>query len=327
MSLSEELKDVLTEVFNIGVGRAASALSDLLGYKVSMNVPNIYFFNEESFKEYLDNVKSKYVCVLQRIHGDISGIGSLSFPLIKGKTLVDNVLNAGMDKPDFGAIEIEAIQEVGNIVINSIGGSFGNVIGLRLEFDVPTVSFLDYPIPPDLGLETETVLYTIASTALGIDEILVEGILNLTFVYNNIEIFEQFIQDGNHLSRKFGDLLLEEGYIDQSQLAEAIQLQIDSKKFIGELMVERNYITDVQREIILDSQKYQSYVKKFGELVLDENLITPEQLEELLETQKHAKSLIGEIFIALEHITADIRDEALTRQQVHKRKIPNAKNK
>jgi len=43
MKLSEELRDLLTEVFHIGVGRAAAGLSELLNRQIEMRVPDLFF--------------------------------------------------------------------------------------------------------------------------------------------------------------------------------------------------------------------------------------------------------------------------------------------
>jgi chemotaxis protein CheC len=311
MELSEELRDLLTEVFHIGVGTAAAGLSEMLNYRIDMRVPNLYFMNEDTLDAYLRGLKGDYVCVSQRIYGDLEGVGSLSFPVVGGKTLIDNILGVRLEKPLFGAVEVEAIQEVGNIVINAVGGAFGNVIGLKVEFEVPTVSFLNYPLPHQRNEVLPHRYYTISTTTLGIEEINVEGFLNLAFAYGNIESFERFVRGGNLLSKRFGIMLLEEGYIDREQLDSAIALQRESRRFIGELMVERGYITIDQRNMILHSQKYSRYARKFGELVVEKNLITPGQLEDLLSVQKHAGSFIGEILVYLGYLDPTIKETIL----------------
>jgi len=318
MKISEELKDQFREIYHIGVGRAAAGIASLLDYKIEMNIPEVYFLDQPLFDEYMEKSKEKHICVLQHIHGELEGIGSLSFPLIKGKTLVDNILNTKLNKPQFGAVEIEAIQEVGNIMINAVGGAFANIIGLRLDFDTPIVVFLDYPVPKEISNKSENFFYTIASATLGVKEIDVSGILMLTFAYSKIELIEQFLQGKKTLSKKFGELLLEEHYITPEQLEEAIMLQKDSKKFIGELMVDRKYITAEQRDTILNSQKYKNSQEKFGEMILKENLITPQQLTELLQLQKHAKSFLGEILVIMKHIDENTKEEILMRQKMQR---------
>ena len=319
MNLSDELRDLFREIFNIGVGRAAAGVAELLNYKIDLQIPSLYFLDQELIEEYMKQSKEKSVCVIQNISGDMQGIGALSFPLVKGKTLVDNILDSKLNKPQFGAVEIEAIQEIGNIVINAIGGAFANIIGLRLTFEPPTVVFLDYPIPPEISSKPNNFLYTIASTSLGVKEIDVEGSIMLIFAYSNIEIIERFIQSKKILSTKFGEILLEEHFVSRSQLEEAIKLQRDSKKFIGELMVDCHFITAEQRDSVLSHQKYKNCRDKFGEMVLKDNLITPEELAELLRIQKHSRSLIGEILIALKFIDEKTKDKTLSIQTIRKR--------
>jgi chemotaxis protein CheC len=318
MKVSEELQDLLTEIFHIGVGRAASSIAQLLDYKIELKIPNLYFLNQELLEEYFRRSKEKSVCVIQYIYGEMQGVGVLSFPLIEGKTLVDNILYMKPDKSQFGAVEIEAIQEIGNIVINAIGGAFGNIIGLKLSFKPPTVHFLDYPMPPEIASNSDNYFYTIASTKLKVREIDVEGIIMLTFAYSNIEIIEQFIQSKNQLSKKFGEILLEKQFITQNQLDEAVKLQVSSKKFIGELMVEKDIITVEQRNSILTNQRYKDCKKRFGELILEDNLIGPDQLDELLKIQKYAKNFIGEILVAMGVIDEQTKEQTLVIQKVRK---------
>ncbi|UUZ47426.1 chemotaxis protein CheC [Massilia sp. B-10] len=44
-NLSELQHDALVEIFNIGVGHAARAMSDIVNEEVTMSVPHITFLN------------------------------------------------------------------------------------------------------------------------------------------------------------------------------------------------------------------------------------------------------------------------------------------
>jgi chemotaxis protein CheC len=41
VELTESQRDALTELINIGYGRAAGALSELTGYRISLDVPSV----------------------------------------------------------------------------------------------------------------------------------------------------------------------------------------------------------------------------------------------------------------------------------------------
>ncbi|MBF0288971.1 MAG: hypothetical protein HQM14_14230 [SAR324 cluster bacterium] len=313
IELSEQLKDMLSEVFHIGVGRAAAALSEMLDQTIEMEVPDLHFFDHDNLLKLSDKLKGNYICVGQRIYGDLEGMGCLSFPVLKGKTLVDNLLNTSIPGSEFGPLEMEAIQEVGNIVVNAVGAAFDNVVGLEIQYDVPEVMLLDSPFL--LENQEEDSFYTFANTSLRAKESNVEGFLNMVFAYSSFKVFETIIGTSEEMSKRFGELLLEAHYITGEALEEALALQSKSKQFIGELFIERGYITAEQRDQILESKKYQEQSKKFGEALIAENCITPEQLQEVLETQRLSKSLLGEILVSLGHLNKNSRDEIAAKQK------------
>ncbi len=303
LELSEQLKDMLSEVFHIGVGKAAAALSEMLDQTIEMEVPQLHFFDHNSLLHFAKELTGEYVCVIQRIYGDLEGMGTLSFPLVKGKTLVDNLLENAPDKPEFGPMEMEAIQEVGNIVVNAVGAAFDNVIGLEIQYDVPEVLFLDSPFP--LEMQNPNSFYTFANTALSAKQSNIEGFLNMVFAYGSFKVFEDLLRNSAEMSKKFGELLLEAGYITIEKLEEALAIQKKSNQFIGELLIERGYITAEQRDRVLHSKKYREQSKKFGEALIEENCITPQQLKEVLEAQRLSKSLLGEILVSLGYLSSE----------------------
>lgn len=153
MNISEELKDALEEVFNIGVGRASKALSELLSKPLKLTVPQFHIYSISEMRNYVLHLKKEaFVKVTQKFFGSLSGEGNLSFPLKNGKTLVDLLMEKteGSDE-SFGAIQIEAIQEVGNMVINAVGSVISDMTKIQLNYSLPEVSF-------------EKSLFTIAQT-------------------------------------------------------------------------------------------------------------------------------------------------------------------
>ncbi|MBF0288970.1 MAG: chemotaxis protein CheC [SAR324 cluster bacterium] len=197
MKVSTELQDVITEVFNIGVGRAAASLSEMLGLLIEMDAPEIMFMTRPTFEEYARARQGKYVCIEQSIHGEMEGVGTLSFPLDKGKTLVDTIMNVSSSNLEFSAVETEAIQEVGNIIINSVGASFDNVIGLDLIYDVPEVAFLDTPTPIKKQSAAKDNFYMMATTSIKTVDFDIEGTLNLMFAYADLETVEKIVKHQN----------------------------------------------------------------------------------------------------------------------------------
>lgn len=314
IKVSQQLIDMLKEVFNIGVGRAAYALSEMLNHLIEMDVPDLFVFDYPSLMKFATQLEGDYICVTQKISGDLEGFGSLTFPVSKGKTLVDGIIGVSLGQSNFNSMEMEAIQEVGNIIINAVGASFDDVLQLKVDYDVPELFFLKTPIPIDLMNKEDTVFYAYAATQLVLEDEVVDGILTMVFAYRDFRTLEQLLIKSGDLSKKFGELLVEAQIITEKQLNEALDFQKDSGKLVGELLVERGYITMEQRNKVLQSKAFQQHARKFGEVLIEENCITPQQLQDVLEHQQRAKSFIGEILIAMGYLDEDSRNQTLTRQ-------------
>ena len=94
MEISEDIQDILTEVIHMGVGKAAGSLYELIGRRIVLSVPEAHVFNREELKRYLKkhHTGEKYVHVTQHFGGVLEGEGIVSFPILSGKILVDNLL-------------------------------------------------------------------------------------------------------------------------------------------------------------------------------------------------------------------------------------------
>lgn len=138
MDLTEDQLDALEEVVNIGVGRAASSLSDLLGTRIELRVPKI------RIKPRLESQHTG-LAILQTFEGNVAGTALLAFPQASGEQLA-KLLGGYEPDDDLSAIELSGIlSEVGNIVLNGVMGSLANMIEADLKYCVPDF-FVDRPI-------------------------------------------------------------------------------------------------------------------------------------------------------------------------------------
>src|SRR4029078_4059540 len=126
MELTASQKDTLAELINIGYARAAGALSDLTGHRISLAVPEVAIHEIEKITPLLrDVVHGEVASVNQFFGGTISGNAILL--LDKAAALLLNRLLT--DRPEVAALDEsarEVIVEVGNIVLNACLGVFGN---------------------------------------------------------------------------------------------------------------------------------------------------------------------------------------------------------
>lgn len=138
MELTITQKDALTELINIGYGRAANALSELTGYRVALEVPQVAVHEIEKVAPLLESVINGEVAAVNQVFsGPISGNALL---LLEEEAAI--VLSRLFDHEraptrGFDASAREVITEIGNILLNACLGVFGNLLHVQVAFAVP----------------------------------------------------------------------------------------------------------------------------------------------------------------------------------------------
>jgi chemotaxis protein CheC len=138
IELSELQHDALVEIFNIGVGHAASAMSEIVNEPVTMSVPSISFVNRASAASLLGNKDSARVCgVSQHYEGAFSTEAILMFPEDKSLDIVRLMVGESVPLKELTEMEQEAMSEIGNIILNSCVGTLANVLSQELSGSLP----------------------------------------------------------------------------------------------------------------------------------------------------------------------------------------------
>ena len=114
---------------------------------------------------------------------------------------------------------------------------------------------------------------------------------------------------------KFGDLVIEFGYITTEQLKHAMEVQKKGKIPLGFIMKRQGTLTDSQVDHILEHQKSEEGKGKvFGKCAVILGLIIEDDLITALKYQEESPGVLGEILIKLGFMTNDQRDEILQDQ-------------
>jgi chemotaxis protein CheC len=144
--------DVITEIVNVGVGAAASTLNDMLGNHIQLDVPNVELVVYEDLTGALNiSLDQKVSSVLLEFFGFISGSSALIFEPQSAHNLAASLTGEDPDEEGLDEILAGALNEVGNIVLNSILGSIANTLDGRLDFLPPV--FLEGTLKQLLKLE------------------------------------------------------------------------------------------------------------------------------------------------------------------------------
>ncbi len=137
-NLSELQHDALVEIFNIGVGHAASAMSEIVNEEVTMSVPSISFLNRSDAAALLGNKERSRVCgVSQHYQGAFATDAILMFPEDKSLDIVRLMVGESVPLQELTEMEQEAMSEIGNIILNSCVGTLANIFSQELSGSLP----------------------------------------------------------------------------------------------------------------------------------------------------------------------------------------------
>jgi len=140
MNLSELELDALTEVFNVGVGQAAHALSQLANTTVMLSVPQVDVISKLNVSTELINQGADRVCaVRQQFSGVLNTEAVLMFPVQQSLQLVQMMVGDEVPLEQLGEMEQEALAEIGNILLNSVVSGVADVFKLQFEGSLPYV--------------------------------------------------------------------------------------------------------------------------------------------------------------------------------------------
>ncbi|MEM9446365.1 MAG: chemotaxis protein CheC [Verrucomicrobiota bacterium] len=141
LDLTEDQIDALKEIANVGLGRAAGLLNDMLSMHVELCIPEVVGVPPEYLHEALaDYDEGLFSIVELPFQGDYGGVSSLLFPPKSAANLISAVTDEKVDAENISSLHIEIMHELGSIVLNGIMGSFSNILGSNLRFSLPSYS-------------------------------------------------------------------------------------------------------------------------------------------------------------------------------------------
>ena len=147
--IDEKRMDMLKEVCNIGAGHAATALSQLIGRPVHLDVPKVVLEDISRVPEIAGGPESLVTGLFFQILGEARGNIFMIFPHQSAQAVV--TLMGGEKNPDFkDEMNISAMKEVGNILASAFLNAISHLSSLSLIPSVPGFacdmagSILDY---------------------------------------------------------------------------------------------------------------------------------------------------------------------------------------
>lgn len=192
--LTSEQLDALQEIVNIGVGRAAAMLNEMVDARIVLEVPTIQLLSaSQLLQEMIKRFNSQSISVVRLgFSGSLSGTAELMFPTDSASVLVAVLTGEDLDSPDLDAVKIGTLSEIGNIVINGVIGSISNILEQRMEYKIP--SYCEDTIE-NLLLSgrnmTDDVVFILAQARFAIEQLEIVGDIILIF---EMEAFDNLLK-------------------------------------------------------------------------------------------------------------------------------------
>ena len=138
MNLTPDQIDVLKELINIGVGRAAGVLNEMVHFRVLLQVPFVKILSLSDLRKEMESMgRYRVAAVRLGFKGPFSGTAALVFPPDSASKLVSVLTGEEPGTPDLDSVRAGTLTEVGNIVINGVMGSIGNLLRKRISYSLP----------------------------------------------------------------------------------------------------------------------------------------------------------------------------------------------
>ncbi len=144
--------DALRETANIGAGHAATALSQMTGSTIMIQVPNITVSSMEALPSQFAPEEEPVAAVMMHMLGDLSGRTMLVFPKPTVLRLAELMLRRPVGSSTaLSELETSAIKEAGNILSGAYMNALSDFLGMLL-----------LPSPPSLVIDMSTAVLTSA---------------------------------------------------------------------------------------------------------------------------------------------------------------------
>jgi chemotaxis protein CheC len=137
-SLTELHLDALAEVFNVGAGRAAASLSEIVGDEVKLSVPSVEIKKTSEVDASIMELSSmKFGVVSQQFSGPFDAKALLLFTESHALEIVRDMMGSQMSIEELAEFEQEAMCELGNIILNACLSAMADMLHISLNSSLP----------------------------------------------------------------------------------------------------------------------------------------------------------------------------------------------
>lgn len=137
--LDEAQVDALREISNIGMGHAATALSQMIGETVMLQVPSLRVADIREVPGLIGGAETLVAGIAMEMRGDARGDILIIFPWDSAAELLSRLLGQPGNLENLGEMEVSALKEVANILASAFLSALSNLMGLHLVPSIPSL--------------------------------------------------------------------------------------------------------------------------------------------------------------------------------------------
>jgi chemotaxis protein CheC len=129
------------EIANIGLGHAATALTDLTGKSFNISTPNVESVPVAQLCELLGGYESIVLSVYMPFEGDVEGHIAFLFPFESAQHLWKMLVGEAPESPmDLNDLHCSAMLESGNIINSHFLNAISDMTDLKMHATPPMIS-------------------------------------------------------------------------------------------------------------------------------------------------------------------------------------------
>ena len=141
MLLNNEQLDLFTELINIGVGKAAKLLNELISSPIKLSIPKIIVERPiDLMKKLKPGKATTYYAVKLQFEGSFNGIAEIVFPSESGNNLVSILTGEEPYSDELDGLRAGTLNEVANMLLNGVMGTISNIIKEDFNYSIPVYS-------------------------------------------------------------------------------------------------------------------------------------------------------------------------------------------
>lgn len=194
--LDENLHDILTEAFNMGVGAAASVLSELADDEIILSVPSLEFMEKRAATELLDSKgEERLTGIAQTFNGKFNGTAMLLFPSTQSLEMVRLFIKESVSLEMLTEFEEEALCEIGNIILNACLSSMADLFQHEIDSGLPRFRSGPAESVLDVNQEQSDEIVLFLNISFNLKKNAIEGYLTFLLDLDSISNLKVMLSD------------------------------------------------------------------------------------------------------------------------------------